>query len=78
MRNSRCFVLLTVIFCGVSLHAQTAVSGEQGQVPLFKANAHAVVVDVVVTKGSDEPVLALHKQDFAVIEDGKPQSVDYF
>ena len=45
---------------------------------MFKANAHAVVVDVVVTKGGDEPVLALHKQDFQVLEDGKPQAIDFF
>jgi VWFA-related protein len=36
------------------------------------------VVDVVVTKGSDEPVLALHKQDFEVKENGKPVAIDYF
>jgi VWFA-related protein len=37
-----------------------------------------VVVDVVVTKGGDEPVSALHKQDFQVLEDGKPQAIDFF
>jgi len=36
------------------------------------------MVDVVVTKGDDEPVLALHKQDFQVMEDGKPVEIDYF
>jgi VWFA-related protein len=39
---------------------------------------NAVVVDVVVTKGSGEPVLSLQKQDFAVTEDGKPQTIDFF
>lgn len=48
------------------------------QAPVFKTNARAVVVDVVVTKGNDEPVPALRKQDFQVMEDGKPQTIDYF
>jgi VWFA-related protein len=48
------------------------------QTPTFKTNARAVVVDVVVTKGNDEPVPALHKQDFQIIEDGKLQAIDYF
>jgi VWFA-related protein len=51
--------------------------GEQGQVPLFQAHSHAVVVDVVVTKG-DEAVTGLHKQDFQIMEDGKPVSLDFF
>lgn len=59
------------------LCAQTT-PGTTDSVPVFKANARAVVVDVVVSKGNDEPVLALQKQDFEVFEDGKPQGVDFF
>jgi VWFA-related protein len=50
---------------------------DQGPVPVFKAHSHAVVVDVVVTKG-DDAVTGLHKQDFQVLEDGKPVTVDFF
>ena len=72
------FASTVLLFSSIAaLHAQTA-STESTQVPVFKANARAVVVDVVVTKGNDEPVTALHKQDFEVIEDGKPQTIDYF
>jgi len=56
---------------------QTTVPGEQGPVPVFTTHAHAVVVDVVVTKG-DEAVTGLHKQDFQVLEDGKPVPIDFF
>ncbi len=31
----------------------------------------------MVTKGTD-PVVALHKQDFQILEDGKPQTIDFF
>jgi VWFA-related protein len=37
-----------------------------------------VVVDVVVTKNNGEPVVNLGEQDFKVMEDGKPQSIDFF
>jgi VWFA-related protein len=66
-----------------SIHAQNPkaqnLAGDSSQQPpVFKTNARAVLVDVVVTKGNDEPVPALREQDFQVLEDGKPQSIDYF
>ncbi len=68
--------------CLVALHAQTAgptvLPVTYGQVPVIKANTRAVAVDVVVTKGQDEPVTALRKQDFVLMEDGKPQAIDFF
>ena len=50
---------------------------EQDQVPVFKTQSRAVVVDVVVTKG-DEAVTGLRKQDFQALEDGKPVTLDFF
>jgi VWFA-related protein len=55
-----------------------ATASNQDQIPVLRANAHDVVVDVVVTKGDGEPVLALGRQVFEVLEDGKPQPLDYF
>jgi VWFA-related protein len=43
--------------------------------PLFKANVRRVVVDVVVTDSTGQPVPGLTKQDFSVSEDNKPQQV---
>lgn len=63
--------------CAAALAGQSAPES-QGPVPVFKTNARAVVVDVVVTKGNDEPVSGLKKDDFAVTEDGKPVTVDFF
>ena len=37
-----------------------------------------MVVDVVVTKGNGDPVTGLGKQDFAVAENGKTQTIDFF
>jgi VWFA-related protein len=71
------FPSVAVCCMAAGSHVQTTTPGEQGQVPVFKAHSHAVVVDVVVTKG-DEAVTGLHKQDFQVLEDGKPVTVDFF
>ena len=46
--------------------------------PTFRTTTREVVIDVVVTKNNGEPVTGLGKQDFALMEDGKPQSIDFF
>ena len=50
----------------------------QDQVLTLKANTRAVELDVVVTDKKQEPVTGLGRQLFEVLEDGKPQAVDYF
>ena len=74
--NSSFLLLISTFCCFAPLAAQTASPGNQGTV--LRTNARAVVVDVVVTKGGGEAVPALHKQDFQVLEDGKPQTIDFF
>ncbi|MGO9479058.1 MAG: VWA domain-containing protein [Limisphaerales bacterium] len=57
---------------------QTAASVEKEPVPVFKVQAHAVVVDVVVTRGNGDAVTALQKENFKVMEEGKEQPIDFF
>ncbi len=52
--------------------------GAAVQAPILRTTTREVVVDVVVTKNNGEPVLGLGEQDFKVMEDGKPQSIDFF
>jgi VWFA-related protein len=60
------------------------VSSAQSDKPLenpettLKVNSRAVLVDVIVTDKSGKPVRGLKQDDFAVLEDGKPQSLAYF
>jgi len=61
-----------------SVLSQTPVPKPQASIPTIEANARAVVVDVVVTKGNDEPVSGLRKEDFKLTEDGSEQSVVFF
>jgi len=76
-RSTHLFPILVFLSVAAS-SAQSPAPATPDAVPTFKTNARAVVVDVVVTKGNDDPVAGLHQQDFQVIEDGKPQTVDFF
>jgi len=83
MLNRSVLVIAPLLFAAAAMpvSAQNVAAtnaANQDQATVLRANARAVVVDVVVTKGNDEPVTALHKQDFTVLEDGKPVTVDYF
>ena len=77
-------LLLAAVALGLSAVAlptqtnQTNQTKTQSSVPVIRANTRAVAVDVVVTKGLDQPVGGLHKQDFQLMEDGKPQAIDFF
>jgi len=77
LRHLSLLSLVSVSCWVASLRAQTAASSAQAPVPLLKENVRAVIVDVVVTKG-EQPIAGLHQQDFQVIEDGKPQTIDFF
>jgi VWFA-related protein len=44
----------------------------------LKLNAKTVLVDVVVTDKSGHAVAGLTKNDFQVLEDGKPQTISFF
>src|ERR1035438_204988 len=71
---------LVLVFCCVApLVAQTATApGGQDSVPVFKTQARAVLVDVVVTRENGDAVTALRKENFKVMEEGKEQSIDFF
>ena len=58
--------------------AAAPVGASQTDPPVYKTHAREVVVDVVVTQRNDAPVNGLRAKDFVVMEDGRPQSVDYF
>src|SRR5450631_933481 len=75
-RNLRpAFLLLAVSSMQVqTLRSQTANS----QIPTIRTEANIVLVDVVVTQGKGEPVVGLHRKDFQVSEDGRPQTISFF
>jgi VWFA-related protein len=80
VRNGCVSFLCVVLVLGfVSLvKAAAPPAASQTDPPVYKTHAREVVVDVVVSKGGNEAVNGLHAKDFVVMEDGKPQTIDYF
>ena len=74
-----CRVLGLVPFLLVfPLHSQTAAPDSGNTVATIKSKVRLVLVDVVVTNGKGEAVTGLQKQDFEILEDGKPQTISTF
>lgn len=51
---------------------------DQAQPPVFRTGINFVRVDVVVTDDGGNPVLDLKAEDFRVVEDGRPQTIETF
>src|SRR6476660_4199876 len=49
-----------------------------GQQAVFKSSTSLVVLDVTVKDRSGKEITGLKKEDFVVLEDGKPQTVNVF
>jgi VWFA-related protein len=75
----RCSFLLVALSASIAASPQAQTSSPATQsIPTFKAKARLVLVDVVVTNNRGEPVTGLEREDFEVLEDGKPQPVSNF
>lgn len=74
----RCGIPLIVLWAAIAASPQSQTSAPGQSVPTFKARARLVLLDVVVTNNKGEPVTGLKKEDFELLEDGKPQSVSSF
>jgi len=75
-RNLRPALLLLAVS---SIQVQTPRSQTtNSQIPTIKTEANVVLVDVVVTQRKGEPVVGLHREDFQVSEDGRPQTISFF
>jgi VWFA-related protein len=60
------------------LHSQTAAPDSGNTVATIKSKVRLVLVDVVVTNGKGDAVTGLQKQDFEILEDGRPQIISTF
>ncbi len=73
-----CLLGLVALLLGFPLHSQTAAPDSGNAVATIKSKVRLVLVDVVVTNGKGDAVTGLLKQDFEVLEDGKPQTISTF
>jgi VWFA-related protein len=82
---SRTFVLTGVLVAGASLlpsawQTRPAAPGQAPSAPqlTFRVETNFIEVDAMVTDGRGTFVRDLKREDFTVLEDGKPQPVDAF
>ena len=62
----------------LALAATLTARQPQAQTPVFRAGVDHVAVDVVVTDSHGKPVPGLTKEDFDVVEQGRPQTIADF
>jgi VWFA-related protein len=71
------FALLLSLLIISTLHSQTTDTANSPHAT-FQSKVHVVLLDVVVTDHNDQPVAGLQKEDFEVLEEGKPQAIASF
>ncbi len=80
MRHSK-FIAILVTFSALAQQQQTQtqpVALPAGQMAKFSTTSNLVVVDVTITDKSGKPVDNLTKENFTILEDGKPQKISVF
>lgn len=78
-RASRLFKMALCLFFATPLWAQNAAPADtETPATTLKLNVRTVLVDVVVTDKDNHAVAGLKKEDFQVLEDGKPQAISFF
>jgi VWFA-related protein len=60
------------------LSAGTSLGQERSSIPAFPTQADAITADVVVLDKDGRPVRGLTREDFTLLEDGKPQAIVAF
>jgi len=71
----RTFLALSL---SAALLAQQSAPPPQNETPTFKASANLVIVTAFVRDRQGQPLPDLKKEDFIVLENGKPQSIAVF
>src|SRR5688572_20777831 len=67
-----------VFTAGLSLAAMARAQAPPGGAPRFPAATELIEVEVIVTDGKGVPVLDLRKEDFVLLEEGRPQTITQF
>ena len=65
-------------FLIAALLAATSLTLQAQQIPVFEAEANLMEIEVRVTDGRGQAVPGLSKEDFELLEDGKPQEIATF
>ena len=79
MRNSRIpLVLVMQLTAAALVSTQDPPASRGGAQPTFRGGVNVVRVDVNVTDSRGNTVTDLAKEEFEIVEDGRPQTIDFF
>ena len=79
MRRSRISAVVFLTSFGAALASAQDPPASPGPAgPTFRTGVNVVRVDVIVTDSSGKPVTDLSKEEFEIVEDGRPQAIDLF
>jgi VWFA-related protein len=83
--SGRLLVVIVALFCSIArggaqqdAPATPPAQPTQPATPTFRAGINFVRVDAIVTDNRGNPILTLTRDDFEVLEDGKPQAIEQF
>jgi VWFA-related protein len=71
-------ILLAVVLALPCFSQDSSPSPQEAPITTLRATSRLVVLDVVVTDRSGKPASPLSKDDFTILEDGKPQTIASF
>jgi VWFA-related protein len=77
-RRYRMLIPVFLLLVVSSIQAQAPQSQTPNSASTIRSEVRLVLVDVVITQGKGEPVVGLHREDFQVSEDGRPQTISFF
>src|SRR5215510_10439080 len=72
------YIAVFVVLALSSAQNQAPQSFQQNPDNVIRITVNLVQVDAVVTDSHDKPVTNLKKEDFVLLQDGKPQTITYF
>jgi VWFA-related protein len=73
-----CLTPALILFGLAAVRAQTPPPAAANRPFTLKYEVRVVLVDVVVTQKKGRPAPGLRREDFQVLEDGKPQAISFF
>ena len=71
-------IAATLLFAAPVTHGRDYQGTQPAKRPVFKGNTQIISVDVIVRDGSGAVVKNLTRDDFEILEDGKPQQIRSF
>ena len=79
MRRSFITALVVLMLTTAALvSTQDSSAPQSPPQPTFRAGVNVIRVDVIVNDDKGNPVTDLTREDFEIVEDGRPQAIDLF